>query len=170
MVVTEGGTAVFTVSLSGPSANTIQVHYTTSSAGAGAGGDFSPAWGTLTFYPGQTAATVSVSTFTDNELEINEAFALQLIGPAGLSASAVGTIVDSGSGIGPASLCRPVGKRGSSGRLHDPTSQSGGGLDPGRIPHDRADGQVRQRLWAAYGSIYLAQGETQKMVQRRDVP
>ncbi len=50
----------FTVSLSGPSALPITVHYATSDITALAGVDYEPVSGTLTFAPGQTSQTINV--------------------------------------------------------------------------------------------------------------
>lgn len=68
------GTATVTVSLSGASANTITVNYATSNVSATAGTDYTALTGTLTFAPGQTSKTISVSITDDADLENLETF------------------------------------------------------------------------------------------------
>jgi hypothetical protein len=53
-------TAVFTLSLTAPSANPVSVAYTTGNGSAVAGADYTYAHGTVTFPPGTTTETVSV--------------------------------------------------------------------------------------------------------------
>ncbi|MDT4966099.1 MAG: large repetitive protein [Acidobacteriota bacterium] len=82
ITVTEGNSgttpAVFTISLSGTTSKTVKVNYFALSDTAGAGVDFQGTSGTLTFTPGQTTKTVTVSVFGDTILEGNERFSLEL--------------------------------------------------------------------------------------------
>lgn len=73
--------AVFTVTLSAPSTNTVQVGYATSNLTAVAGFDFFAAVGTLTFPPGATVQTIPVSVIGDLSIEANETFTVQLFSP-----------------------------------------------------------------------------------------
>jgi hypothetical protein len=97
VTVTEGDTgtvsAVFTVSLSGLSAQTVTVQYTTADGTATAGSDYVATSGTLTFTPGQTTQPVSVSVIGDLVQEPNETFFLNL-------SSSVNAIIADGQGLG----------------------------------------------------------------------
>lgn len=75
-------TAIFTITLDKPSAFPVTVDYETQS-GSGSddaipGVDYEPTSGTLTFTPGQTSQTVSVTIYGDNDQEPNEQFDLFL--------------------------------------------------------------------------------------------
>jgi hypothetical protein len=91
-------TVSFTVSRSGSSAAAISVSYATTGGAATAGTDYTAIPTTvLTFDPGQTRRTVSVTVFGDTTDEPNETFWLRLSSPAGAIISddtGVATIVD----------------------------------------------------------------------------
>jgi len=89
--------AVFTVSLSNPSNQTITVSYATANSTATAGIDYVATNGTLTFTPGQTSQPINVSVNGDTLNEDNVAFNVNLTSPANAAISdnqGVGTIVD----------------------------------------------------------------------------
>ena len=86
-------TFVFTVFLPLASANPVTVNYATANGSATAGSDYIATSGALTFSPGQTSKTVSVTVPGDTTLEPNETFIVNLSGAVGA------TIVD-GQGIG----------------------------------------------------------------------
>lgn len=97
--VTEGATGglVFTLTLSGPSAETITVNYATLNDTAIAGLDYTGVSGTATFAPGVVSRTVSVPTSGDLLDESNETVRLALSSPVGAAlgdGEGVGTIVD----------------------------------------------------------------------------
>ncbi|MEW6305980.1 MAG: tandem-95 repeat protein [Verrucomicrobiota bacterium] len=75
-----GGTtnAVFLISLSGPSAQTVTVDYATTNRSATAGTDYTAASGTVTFLAGATNQTVSITVNSDLAFEGNEVFQLVL--------------------------------------------------------------------------------------------
>jgi hypothetical protein len=92
-----GGAAVFTASLSWPSASIVTASYATSSGTATSGLDFTPASGLLTFTPGDTAEPVSVAITNDVLDEPDETFTVTLSAPSGATiavAQAIGTITD----------------------------------------------------------------------------
>ena len=82
--VIEGGTvnAVFTVTLSPSSAQTVTVNYATVAGTAAAGTDYTSESGTLTFTAGQTTKTISVPILDDSLAEATETFAVTLSAPA----------------------------------------------------------------------------------------
>jgi probable HAF family extracellular repeat protein len=99
--VTEGNSgtteAVFTVELSAPSNQSATVSFATQNDSAVAGDDYLPAFGTLTFAPGQTSRTISVAIKGDRIGEEIETFLVNLSGPTGAilhRASATGFIYD----------------------------------------------------------------------------
>lgn len=82
VTITEGDTgnttALFTVSLSEASPRPITVNYTTVDGTATTGGDYLANSSTLTFAPGQTSQTISVSIIGDVINEADENLTLQL--------------------------------------------------------------------------------------------
>ena len=85
--------AVFTVSLSAASGQTVTVNYATADGTAVAPGDYTAASGTLTFAAGQTTRTITVLVNGDTAVETDETFTV------GLSGAANATIADA-TGIG----------------------------------------------------------------------
>ncbi|HEX2700131.1 MAG TPA: Calx-beta domain-containing protein, partial [Acidimicrobiales bacterium] len=85
--VTEGNSgttsATFTVTRSGDTSGTSKVTYATVAATAVAPSDFTAVSGTLTFGPGQTTKSVTVSVIADTANEANETFSLKLSSPLG---------------------------------------------------------------------------------------
>jgi YD repeat-containing protein len=93
------GTAVFTVTLSNPSASTVTVNYATSDGTAIAGSDYVAASGALSFAPGETSKTISVAIINDTLYEgsTNEAFRLDLTSASNATLgfwATTGSIVD----------------------------------------------------------------------------
>src|SRR5262249_35619469 len=73
--------AVFTLTLSNASSETVTVSYATADGTAQAGTDFQAAGGTVTFTPGQTTASVAVAVLGETDLEADETFTLALSSP-----------------------------------------------------------------------------------------
>lgn len=73
--------AVFTVSLSAASVRAVQAQYATSDGTATGGQDYLAASGTLTFPPGSTAQTVSISVVGDGSAESNKQFLVTVSAP-----------------------------------------------------------------------------------------
>lgn len=80
----DGGTtdAVFTVSLSAPSAVSVTVDYASADGTAFAGSDYFPVAGTLTFAPLEISQTVTVPVVGDTVGEPDETFFLDLSNPS----------------------------------------------------------------------------------------
>jgi len=75
-------TATFTITLSQATSQTLTVQYATANGTAVAGQDFTATSGTLTFVPGQTQQTVTVTILPDSSATTNEVFYLNLSSPA----------------------------------------------------------------------------------------
>jgi CSLREA domain-containing protein len=72
------GSALFTITLSAPSANSVSVTFQTANSTALAGQDYVAKSGTLSFAPGETSKAVSVVFIGDDVAELNEAFFFDL--------------------------------------------------------------------------------------------
>jgi RHS repeat-associated protein len=70
-----------TVLLSQPSANTVTVTYATSNGTATAGSDYTAKSGSITFAPGDTSESVSITVLNDSLDETNETVTLTLSSP-----------------------------------------------------------------------------------------
>ena len=97
--VEEGETARFTVKLSGESAQTVTVSYSTANQTATGGSDYdtNTGSGTVTFDPGVTEKTIEVETLEDMVDEPDETFTVTLSGPTNATLfddEGVGTIDD----------------------------------------------------------------------------
>jgi hypothetical protein len=93
----EGAAAALTVTLSHPSHVTVTVRYATANGSARVGSDYVRTTGGLTFAPGQTTKTISVSTVAEALFEFDETFAVNLTSPTNATladAQGVGTIVN----------------------------------------------------------------------------
>jgi hypothetical protein len=90
-------TAVFTVTLSEAVASTVTVQYATADASATAPSDYTATSGTLTFAPGTTSLTVSVTVKSDADGAATQSFTVNLSSPTGATignGAGVGTIND----------------------------------------------------------------------------
>ncbi|MBL8820475.1 MAG: hypothetical protein JNL58_30910 [Planctomyces sp.] len=93
----EGGNLTFSVSLSTSSAESVTVQYSTSNGSATAGSDFVQQSGTVTFVPGETTKTVTITSLQDSTYESTESLTLNLTNPIGAvlnDAQGSGTIRD----------------------------------------------------------------------------
>jgi hypothetical protein len=83
-VIPEGNSgtqyALVSVSLYGPSKQTVSVNYATADGAATAGSDYWAVSGRLTFAPGETTKTISVPVYGDRLSEPNETFFVNLSG------------------------------------------------------------------------------------------
>jgi hypothetical protein len=73
--------AVFVVTLSEPSPETVTVDFATADGSATAGSDYQALSGTLTFLPGQVEQTIAVTVVGDDDAEVNETFTVVLSEP-----------------------------------------------------------------------------------------
>ena len=97
----EGYTLTFTVTRSGNTAVSTNVNYATA-PGTAATNDYIGVSGTLTFAPGETSKTISVTARTDIRAETDEVFYVNLSGATGgatvTDGQGAGTIYDDGAG------------------------------------------------------------------------
>ena len=158
----EGGALDFAVSLSFASGRTVTVNYGTADGTALAGQDYRAAQGTLTFAPGETSRTVSVSTLDDSLDEPAEAFAVTLSSPADATLArtrADGTIVDNDA----APQLSVAGISGDEGNALDfVVSASSASGQTVTVNYATADGTALadEDYQAAQGTLTLAPGET----------
>jgi hypothetical protein len=109
--------AVFTITLSNPSSQTITVDYATSDGTATAGSDYTSSSSTLAIYPGETTKTVQVPVIGDTSSEPNETFTVTLSNPTNAvigSGVGTGTILDNDI-AGPTGATGPQGPTGATG-------------------------------------------------------
>jgi hypothetical protein len=96
--VTEGNTgtlnAVFTVTLSASSGNTVTVSYATADGTAVAPADYVSVSGSVTFNPGETTKQIIVPIVGETVIEVNETYSVTLSNPTNA------TIAGSGIGLG----------------------------------------------------------------------
>ncbi|WMW79456.1 Calx-beta domain-containing protein [Undibacterium cyanobacteriorum] len=97
------GTITYTVSLSSASPASVSVNYGTANGTAIAGSDFTASTGTLTFAPGETTKTFTVTINNDAVFEGAENFQVNLSSPSNATIAAgsvTTTIHDDGTGTG----------------------------------------------------------------------
>ena len=82
------GTVVLTVNLFPASSGTVTVDYATSDITADAGMDYTATSGTLTFMPGETSKTITVTLLNDTVYDDTERFRVTLSNPTGAALSA----------------------------------------------------------------------------------
>jgi len=171
-------TAVFTVSLSQASTQTITVQYATIAGTATASSDYTPTSGTLTFAPGETSKIISVPILRDLVAEPTEAFSLQLSSPSGATltrAVAVGTIKDDDGTSPPPTPSATIGnvsvQEGNSGMTtaRFTVTLSAAATGPVSIVYSTANGTAiaGSDYTATSGTLSFAAGETSKTI---DVP
>ena len=104
-------TFTFTVTLSAPAVNAVEVQWSTNNGTAAAGSDYVSSQGTVHFAPGEVSKTLSVDVVADDVAEPDEQFQVILSSPVG---------ADVAHGVGQSTI------------LDDDTKKGGG--KPGRSP------------------------------------
>jgi hypothetical protein len=169
--VEAAGTVSFSVLLTNAKSSTVGVDFATADGPAVAGSDYASTSGTLTFDPGQTSKTATVTILDDALAEDDETFTLNLSNPTGgpliTDAEGLGTIqnddadptvsvacasVDEGD-AGTTTLSLPVTLSGPSGREVD--------VDYATIDGSATSGSD---YTAATGTLVFAAGETSKQI------
>ena len=142
----------------------------TADNGASAGSDYPATSGTLTFGPGQTTATITVSGSGDSAVEWNELFVVFLSNP-------VGALIDEGSGFGTiqnddtppgiriGDVTRAEGRNGNTLFVFTVTLSAPSATQV-KVNYRTADGTARsgEDYEAASGTLMFASGETTKTV------
>ncbi|QDU19695.1 Calx-beta domain-containing protein [Urbifossiella limnaea] len=165
-----GGPAVVTVTLSGPSPDTILVPYATADGTATAGADYTAAGGTLTFAPGETTKTVSVAVLNDPLDEADETFVLNLGTPTNATTAdgqAVATITDDDPtpSLSITGVTQAEGDSGTTAYVFTVTLSAASGRAVS-VNYATADGTATAGgdYAAASGTLTFAPGETAKTV------
>lgn len=91
--IEEGTTGTIIFLLSKPATGVITAEYTTIDVTATAWHDYTPILGVVTFPPGVTKVTKTVSTTEDDTAEINETFLIKLTNPVGATIDASSTTI-----------------------------------------------------------------------------
>jgi hypothetical protein len=170
--VTEGtsGTtnAVFTVSLSAASTQTITVQYATADGSATvADNDYVATSGTLTFAPGQTTATIAVPVVGDRIAEPNETFTVALSQPTNAflsldNSTGAGTIIDNAPRISINNVTKKEGAHGSTAFVFT-VSLSAAYDAPVTVHYATSDGSATvadSDYLATSGTLTFAPGQT----------
>jgi hypothetical protein len=176
--VTEGNSgtadAVFTVTLSAASGQSVSVLFSTADGTASGGADFDPVSGTLTFAPGETSKTVTVQVKGDMDVEPDETFLVKLDGVVGNTATVadgqgVGTIKNDDAPPAPPqptiafdSASYTVGE--GAGRLDLQVVRGGDASTAVTVAFTTTDGAAGQKsdFNIAVGTLKFAAGETSK--------
>ncbi|MBE9127593.1 MULTISPECIES: glycoside hydrolase family 9 protein [unclassified Coleofasciculus] len=161
ITITEGdaGTTLanFEVTLSQASDKPVTVQYGTANGTATAGSDYTAKSGTLTFNPGQTTKTISVSVNGDTAVESNETFRVNLSSPTNAAiadSQGVGTINnDDSTSPPPGTPIRIQAENYVS--FFDKTSGNTGGA----FRSDSVDIQATTDVGGGYNVGWIQQGE-----------
>ena len=134
----------FTVTLSAADTHPVVVDYTTANGTAIAGSDYVATSGTLTFNPGETSKTLSVTKNGDIAFEANETFFLDLTNPVNanlLQARGTGTISndDSPPSISINDVSQAEGNAGTTSFTFTVTLSAASGL-PATVNYATANG------------------------------
>ena len=171
--VTEGNSgstnAVFTVTLSAPSSNTVTVNFATAPGSAVAPADYTSTSGTLTFNPGETALQIIVQVQGDTIGEANETFSVNLSGATNATIadnSGLGTITDNDTSsitIGAATVTE-----GNSGTVSAVFNLSLSAPSSGAVTVDfttaAGSASAPSDLVAAAGTVTFNPGEVSKQI------
>ena len=164
----EGGTVGFTVTLSGSNSQSATVSYATSDGTAVAVDDYEATSGMLTFAPGDSSKTVSVSLVDDGIDEADETFTMTLSSPANstiATATADGTITDNDV----AAIANASGVEDTVGKLTFDVALNTASAQVITLNYATTDGTATagSDYTGTRGTVTFAAGETTKTI---DVP
>jgi urease beta subunit len=164
---------VFTIDLITPFKTAVTIDYATLNGSATAGTDYTATSGTLTFAPGETTKTVSVTVLNDTVAEADKSFQLVLSNPTNASLAvdrATGNILDDDT-IPTVSVTAPVsavpeGDTGGTEQIPFEITLSHPYNVAVTIPYSTSDGTATagQDYTAASGSVTFQPGETSQIV------
>ena len=168
--VTEGDSGTvgvaFTVALPVASARAVTINYATADGTATAGSDYTPASGTLTFAPGETAKAVVVQVSGDTGNEPDETFFLNLTAGSNAAvgdAQAVAAIVNDDTPVVKfASAGYTVGE--GDGRAEITVTRAGDTSGPATVSYSTSDDSSTgaSDFISTFGALRFAAGETSK--------
>jgi hypothetical protein len=170
--VTEGNTgtrtAVFTVSLSEPSTDTVTVAFATANCSGSAGSDYQNTSGTLSFAPGQTTRTISVAINGDRAGEPNETLTINLSSATNAAFNdnqGIGTILDDEPRITISDVARSEGNSGTTAFVFT-VSLSAAYDAPVTVNFATANGTAKanEDYSAASGTLTFAPGQTTRTI------
>jgi PKD repeat protein len=157
----------FAVTLSAPTTVPVSVAYATADGTATAGSDYDAASGTVTFAPGETSKTITVSVRPDTMYEPDETFNVNLSSPNGVTIAdgqGVGTILndDSPPTITAASSSVTEGNSGTTTMTFTVTLSSAS-YQPVSVQYATQDDTAvaGSDYSAATGTVTVAPGQTQ---------
>ncbi len=158
-------TLTFTVTLSAPSAFPVTVNYATQDGSATAGEDYAAALGTLTFAPGETSKTVTVTILGDTTVEADETFTLALSGADAGAATGTATLLNDDATVVSVSSVQQV-EGNSTNTLTFTITLSNPSAFPVTVNFATADGTALagSDYVATYGTLTFAPGETSQTV------
>ena len=155
-IAEDSGTLGFEVSLDAASGKEITVRYTTADGTATSGADYASESGTLTFAPGDTAATITVSVVDDGVPELDEHMTVTLSNAGNATigtGTGTGTILDTG-GLPGVSVSDAKGPEDTIGDLSFIVTLNQAGTSEATVSYATADGT------ATAGSDYTASNGT----------
>jgi hypothetical protein len=158
----------FSVTLSVASKKTVTVNYATADGTALAGSDYAAASGSLTFAPGQTNKTVSVTVSGDRVGELDEYFFINLSGPTNAVLAdnqAFAIIVDDEPRMSVSSASATEGNAGTTAMVFHVTLSAACDV-PVTVDYDTADDTAAagSDYQAAAGTLTFAPGQTDQIV------
>ncbi|MDZ8260823.1 Calx-beta domain-containing protein [Nostoc sp. ChiQUE01b] len=176
--VIEGNTgttnnANFTITLSNASYQPITVNYNTSDGTAQvADSDYNSALGTITFNPGETSKTLSISVIGDNKAETNETFSVNLLGATNstiLDSLGVANIIDDDNQptITISDISVTEGNTGTTTNANFTISLSNPSSQQITVNYNTSDGTAQladSDYNSAFGTITFNPGETSKVI------
>jgi probable HAF family extracellular repeat protein len=172
--VTEGNSgtraAIFTVSLSAASGETVTVAYATADGTATAGSDYQAKSSTLTFTPGETSKTITVLVNGDRLPEPNETFSVSLSNPTNATIAdglGIGTILDDEPRISISDVSKVEGKKNQTTRFTFTVTLSAAYDQAVTMSFRTVDGSATTSdggYTAKTGTLTFAPGETTKTI------
>lgn len=160
-------TAIFTVSLSNPSTQTVTVDYATANVTATAGSDYVAASGTLTFNPGETNKPVNITINGDTLVEPDEGYGVQIISVVNgtiADGNGEGTITndDAGGSMEFSSATYSVNEGNTTATIT--VMRTGGAASGVTVDYTTSDGTALagNDYTTAFGQLVFAANETSK--------
>jgi hypothetical protein len=160
---------VFTVTLDRPQTSNVTVHYATADGTATAGSDYKAASGTLSFAPGVTSKTITVSVKGDRVAEPNETFFVNLTAPTNatiVDGQGVGTIIDDEPHASVSNTTKAKGGNGQTSALNFAVTLSTAYDQLVVVSHRTADSADKpgEDYTPTTGKLIFAPGETTKNI------